>query len=935
MNKATYCKKLIEVALPLEAINKESAREKSIRHGHPSTLHLWWARRPLAACRAVLFASLVDDPSSHPDQFPTEDAQSAERDRLCSIIEQLVKWENSNNADVLAEARAEILKSTNGNLPPVLDPFCGGGSIPLEAQRLGLEAHGSDLNPVAVLITKALIEIPPKFANKPPVNPDSRKKPLAQWYGAQGLAEDVRYYGQWMRLAAYKQIGHLYPKVQLPPSYGSGEGTVIAWLWARTVKCPNPACKAKMPLVRSFALSTKRGKQAWVEPVIDYSQVPPVVSFEVKTGEGKPAESPKTGRGAKFRCLACNQPADDKHIKAEGVAGRMGSQLMAIVAEGKRGRVYLEPTQQQEDIAHSAETTWYPDAQIGDDRRSMFTPLYGLTHFHHLFTLRQLVALTTFSDLVSEAREQVRRDAVAAGMADDGLPLSEGGKGATAYADAVATYLGLAVDKMTDTNTTLCTWQVDPPRLRATFGRQALPMTWDFAEANIFADAAGDYQRCYGSLSEVLDRLVTNNVDGQSKQTDAMFITKDVPHLLISTDPPYYDNIGYADLSDFFYIWLRRSIGRIYLNLFSTLLVPKAQELVATPYRFGGNKKKAQGFFEEGLGKAFSQMCTKAHPDYPLTVYYAFKQTETDDEAGNSLSAISSTGWETMLEGLIRAGFSITGTWPMCSELATRNIGRNNNALSSSIVLVCRPRPESAPSTTRRQFLTSLKRELPNALYTLQQGNIAPVDLAQASIGPGMAIFSRYAKVLESDGTPMRVRTALQLINQTLDEFLTEQEGEFDADTRWALAWFEQYAFLEGLFGDAETLSKAKNTAVQGMVEAGIIVAKAGKVRLLRRDELPQAWNPTDDKRLTVWEATQHLIRALDCTGEASTATLLAQLGTIGEVARDLAYRLYSVCDRKGWASQGVAYNSLVIAWPELTRLAGSRSQAIQGELEL
>lgn len=937
-NYGNYRKKLIEVSLPLEAINKESAREKSIRHGHPSTLHLWWARRPLAACRAVLFASLVDDPSSHPDKFPTEETQEEERKRLFEIIEQLVKWENVNNQDVLDAAKAEILKSTNNNPPPVLDPFCGGGSIPLEAQRLGLEAHGSDLNPVAVLITKALIEIPPKFANKPPINPDSRQNSLntKKWFGAQGLAEDVRYYGQWMRDAAFKQIGHLYPKVNLPQEYGGSEATVIAWLWARTVKCPNPGCGAKMPLVRSFALSTKKDKQAWVEPIIDRKQQPPVVSFEVKTGKGKPPEPPKIGRGAKFRCLACSQPADDKHIKAEGIAGRMGAQLMAIVAEGKRGRVYLEPTQQQEEIAHSAQPIWYPDAQIADDRRSMFTPLYGLTHFHHLFTLRQLVALTTFSDLVSEAREKVLESAVAAGMPDDGLPFCEGGMGATAYADAVATYLAIAVDRLADRNSTICSWDVGRDSTRNTFARQAIPMTWDFAEANPLSDSTGNFNGAVDWVTKVIE-ISPCSTKGVVKQIDATTSDAYTKSIVVSTDPPYYDNIGYADLSDFFYVWLRRSLSSIYPDLFSTLLVPKYQELVATPYRFGGNKQKAKEFFEEGLGKVFGRMREMANEEYPLTVYYAFKQTETEETNEDTHDVVfASTGWETMLEGLIKAGFTITGTLPMRTELSNRTVASGTNALASSIALVCRPRPETAPSTTRRQFVNTLKRELPDALHKLQQGNIAPVDLAQASIGPGMAIYSRYTKVLESDGTPMGVRTALQLINLTLDEFLAEQEGEFDAETRWALAWFEQYAFGEGLFGDAETLSKAKNTAVQGMVDAGILVAKAGKVRLLRRNELPKDWNPLTDNRLTVWEATQQMIRELqDGGGNQGAANLLSQLGTIGEAARELAYRLYNICDRKGWAAEGVAYNSLVISWSEISRLATDQQEAmpVQGEL--
>ena len=1009
-----YHKKLIEVALPLEAINKESAREKSIRHGHPSTLHLWWARRPLAACRAVLFASLVDDPSSHPDQFPTEEAQDRERKRLFDIIEELVKWENVNNQEVLEKAKAEILKSTNNNPPPVLDPFCGGGSIPLEAQRLGLEAHGSDINPVAVLITKALIEIPPKFANQPPVNPDSQKKSKIQkWFGAQGLAEDVRYYGQWMRDEAFKRIGHLYPKVTLPSSpcpfshsgrrgeeytplshsgrkgeeytplshsgrkgeeytplshsgrkgeeytplshsgrkgeeytplshSGRGDGgegneaTVIAWLWARTVKCPNPACGAKMPLVRSFALSTKKGKEAWVEPIIDNSQRSPVVNFQVKTGKGKPREGTVSRKGAVCVCCGTSVPLD--YIRSEGKTGGMGAQLMAIVAEGDRGRVYLSPNEEHEEIAAKAQPEWKPEAELPHNPRDFKTPNYGMRSFADLFTQRQLVALNALSDLVSEAREKVLKDAVAAGIDDNGVPFCEKGMGATAYADAVATYLAFAVDKLSDRNSTICSWDISRDSTRNTFARQAIPMIWDYAECCPFSDSSGNFSGAINWITKVIE-ISPCTSRGVVKQIDAT--TSDILNyaksIVVCTDPPYYDNIGYADLSDFFYVWLRRSLGSIYPDVFRTIAVPKEKELVATPYRFGGNKEKAKKFFEEGLNKAFTLMREAAHPDYPFSVFYAFKQTETEnDDENNIYPVIASTGWETMLFGLIKAGFTITGTLPMRTELSNRSLAMNTNALASSIVLVCRPRPENAPSTTRRKFLNTLKRELPDALQKLQQGNIAPVDLAQASIGPGMAIYSRYSKVLESDGNAMRVRTALQLINQTLDEFLAEQEGEFDAETRFALIWFEQHTKSEGSFGEAETLSKAKNTAVQGLVDAGILVAKAGKVRLLRRDELPKDWNPETDNHLTVWKAAQYMIRELqDGAGNIGVARLLSQLGIIGEAARELAYRLYNICDRKGWAAEAVAYNSLVISWSEISRFAADIDEpmAVQGKL--
>jgi putative DNA methylase len=891
-------KKLIEVALPLEAINKEAAREKSIRHGHPSTLHLWWARRPLAACRAVLFASLVDDPSSHPEEFPTEADQDRERQRLFRLLEELVQWENSNNRSVLDAAHKEILKSTGGNPPPIYDPFCGGGSIPLEAQRLGLEAHASDLNPVAVLITKALIEIPPKFAGQPPVNPAAKKKMSApgMWVGARGLADDVRYYGQWMRDRAWERIGHLYPKVRLPEEQGGGEATVIAWLWARTVLCPNPACGARMPLVRSFVLSSKPGKKAWVEPIVDHRAK--TVRFEVRTGEGAPPAPPKIGRGAKFRCTVCQQAASDQHIKDEGWAGRMHQQIMAVVAEGAAGRIYVVPSAEHEAAAEIAPIGG-PEQELADDPRNLWCIPYGLRRFRDLFTPRQLVALTTFSDLVAEARQQ----AIADGASPD-------------RANAIATYLEFALDKAVDYGSSICSWHSSGEKMRNTFGRQAIPMTWDFAEVNPFSDSTGNWTACLDWVWKALEHTPARR-PGLVTQLDATTVSRTA---LFSTDPPYYDNIGYADLSDFFYVWLRRSLAPLYPDLFSTLLVPKKQELVATPYRFEGSKQRAQEFFEEGFGKAFARIRQCQHPDFPLTVYYAFKQAESeDDEDGNG--QVASTGWETMLEGLLRADFQVTATWPMRSEMTNRPVASGTNALASSIVLACRPRSESAPITTRRDFLAALQRELPQALRDLQKGNIAPVDLAQAAIGPGMAVFSRYKKVLESDGTPMRVRTALALINQTLDEVLSEQESDFDPDTRWALAWFEQNQFSEGLYGQAEVLATAKAVAISGLVEAGIVHSRAGKVRLLKRNELSANWDPAADGRLTVWEVTQHLIHCLETRGETETAALKAKVGGLAETARELAYRLYTLCERKGWAEEAGFYNSLVVAWPAISNV--------------
>lgn len=1013
-----YRKKLIEVSLPLAAINAESAREKSIRHGHPSTLHLWWARRPLAACRAVLFSSLVDDPDSDPqyrklDGSVDEDSAGIKRADLFNLIEELVAWENSNNPEVIRSARAEIARcvasrkielkeldpdlelspgngkspkvtvrdlATKGHCrpqpmgldkkagrvrfsfdvsrlppgqvvnaflaehaPPVLDPFAGGGSIPLEAQRLGLRAYASDLNPVPVLINKALIEIPPKFAGRPPVNPESRGEGSAKgkgkkgkaliekdWPGATGLAEDVRYYGKWMRDEAEKRIGHLYPKVEVTEEmtknrpdlkeYVGQKLTVIASLWARTIECPNPSCRARTPLIRSFWLLKRKGKECYAKPILNPNSK--TARFEIAT-KGAPPQHTTDRNGA--RCLFCETFVKKQQLRDISIEHGIAPIPLAIVAEGTRDRIYL-PGDAVPSVDVQKPDVPFLEQPMTNDRRWFSPPLYGMPHFADLFTSRQLVTLTTLSDLVWETREKIQREGRQFGRPNDIHTSTDCDARAVAYADAVATYLGLCAAKSSVFLTNLARWRPGEGKSAPAFGRQAIPMVWDFVEINPFAGAGGDFAGIIDGAVKTLIGIPAA-APGISLQLDAATASVPVKAPLISTDPPYYDNIGYADLSDYFYVWLRRCLGRIYSTHCSTVLTPKAQELIATPFRHNGSKDAAKTFFEEGLGKVFGRMRTLHCCEFPLTVYYAFKQSEDaeddDDDATDELTGpIASTGWETMLEGLIRAGFGVTGTWPSRTEGGTRLIAMGTNALASSVVLVCRPRPDNASLATRKEFITALRRELPEALRNLQRGNIAPVDLAQAAIGPGMAVFTRYAKVLESNGSPMSVRTALGLINQSLDEVLAEQEGEFDSDTRWALAWFEQFGMDDGPFGDAETLSKAKNTAINGLVEAGVIVARSGKVRLIRRDELPANWNPATDKRLTVWEVTQHLIHRLDEQGEIGASELVGQLGGIGEIARDLAYRLYSTCERKKWAQEALAYNSLVVAWPELTKLA-------------
>jgi putative DNA methylase len=947
--RANAKKKLIEVALPLDAINKASAREKSIRHGHPSTLHLWWARRPLAAARAVIFAQMVDDPSSYPDLFPTEKTQNKERQRLFKIIEELVKWENTTNEEVLQKARDEIWASwrracaenvdhprakelfNRERLPAFHDPFAGGGSLPLEAQRLGLEAYASDLNPVAVLINKAMIEIPPKFAGNPPVNLDSRRDKMLierEWRGAQGLAEDVRHYGKWIRDEAKKRIGHLYPNIEVKAEMVKGRPdlkpyvgrklTVIAWLWARTVKSPNPAFrKVDVPLVSTFMLSTKKGKEAYVEPVVEDGGY----RFTVKVGKPTDLEAAKKGtklsRGANFRCLVSGTPMTAAYIRSKAQASSLGVRLMAIVAEGERGRVYLSPVAEHEAIARKAKPAWKPDLRVPTPCHDVDRlPMYGMPTWGDAFTPRQLSALATFSDLVREACEQVKRDAVHGGLRDDGKAIDAGGTGATAYAQAVGMYLTFALDKVADRGSSLGRWDPTPTQsgIINTFSRHALPMTWDFAEANPLGDASGNYRSGVDLVAKAL--LVSPGASfGCARQDDACTQSVSLSKV-VSTDPPYYDNISYADLSDFFYVWLRHSLQALFPDLFATVATPKAEELIASLYRHG-SKETAERFFLDGMEQAMHRLAEQTHPAFPVTIYYAFKQSESRSDSG-----VSSTGWETFLDAVIRAGLGVSGTWPMRTELGNRMTSAGTNALASSIVMVCRPRVADAPTATRREFATALRTELPIALTHLQRGNIAPVDLAQAAIGPGMAVYTRYAKVLDTKGEPLSVRDALALINQTLDEALAEQEGDFDPDTRWALAWFEQSGFDEGEFGVAEILSKAKNTSVAGMVDAGILNSKRGKVRLLRPEELPDTWDPATDTRLTVWEMVHHLIRVLEAEGEGAAAELARTLGGKAEVARELAYRLYSVCERKKRAQAAMSYNGLVQSWPEITRIA-------------
>jgi len=984
---AEYRKKLIEVALPLKKINEQSAREKSIRHGHPSTLHLWWARRPLAACRAVLFAQLVDDPSSDPayrnfDGRVDEERAGIKRAELFNLIEELVCWENTNNPRVINRARAEIArcvasrkielgelqkktivfgpeegkKHPDGFLPndgrftawqvncrlasakavnhflseyapPVLDPFAGGGSIPLEAQRLGLRAHASDLNPVAVLINKALIEIPPKFAGMPPVNPEWQQKSASEkalnssWQGASGLAEDVRYYGKWMRDEAERRIGHLYPKIkvtkemtisrpELEPLFGK-VAKVDAWIWSRTVTCPNPGCQAEVPLLGSLSICRKRKKEASLRIIVDRNESPPRIDINVVSKPADKSESTMNRNGMVCPCCKTFQPF--QYLREQGCEGKMGMRLVAIAARYGRIRIFLPALSDHITTAKEVKKPDIPQLPIPERALGFRVQLYGIDYFHKLYSTRQLVALSTLCSLVEEARK---------------LVLSADEEQSNEYSSAIAVYLALIVGRYADYGSTMTYWDDRSPSMQKTFSLPTLQMRWSFPETNPFGDFSGNLDSMLDSVVKNIERLPAGSTPGIVSQRDAAIDREDYTNFVISTDPPYYDNIGYAALSDYFYMWLREALREAEPSIFSTMMTPKSQELIAEAGRHK-TRQDATKFFEDGLFRVFGAAQQYVDHQNPITIFYAFKQSELQADEG-----VASTGWEVFLAGLLKARWKISGTIPLRTEQPGGLRVEGRNALASSVVVVCVPRHKEAPLATRRELIGALKRELPEALRKLQSGSIAPVDLAQAAIGPGMAIFSRYTKVVEADGSSMTVRTALTLINQMLDEVLAEQEGEFDADTRWAVAWFEQYGVQEGPYGMAETLSRAKNTSVQGLAEAGIVKSRSGSVQLLDRSTLPAEWDPAADNRLTAWEGTQHLIRALDQEGEIGAAELLKKLGgSYGDKARDLAYRLYSICERKGWAHEALAYNSIVLAWPEISKLALASPKARQQDL--
>ncbi|MGN0739556.1 MAG: DUF1156 domain-containing protein [Treponema sp.] len=946
-------KKLIEVALPLDDINEASAREKSIRHGHPSTLHLWWARRPLASARAVIFAQMVNDPLwrfEMEGKTPSPQEKSAatkKREKLFKIIRELVKWENTTNEDVLNEAREEIRASWKETcelnkdhpeaktlfnpdvLPAFHDPFAGGGALPLEAQRLGLESYASDLNPVPVMINKAMIEIPPLFANQRPVHPIAED---TVWYeekrdykGAQGLAEDVAYYGKWMRDEAEKKIGHLYPKVKITQKmvderpdlrqYLNKELTVIAYIWARTVKSPNPAFKeVDVPLSSSFVLSKKKDKEAWIEPVVNGKKY----TFKVHSGMyPKKAENGTKagGRGADFTCIVSGTPISGNYIKSEGCAGKMGAVLLAAVCEGTNGRVYISPDNVPLPSSAEYKITWKPEGKIPARLTGGTCVPYGLDEWYKIFTNRQLTTLDTFSDLIPILISKIKSDAVKHGLLDDNKGIEQLGKGATAYAQALAVYLSFAIDKLSDSNSALASWTPLRDTMRNTFGRQALPMVWDFAEVNPFSESTGNFSNCLDWIEKCFASFYTSSL-GSVKQAPAQTQTIST-NKVISTDPPYYDNIEYSSLSDFFYVWMRHNLRNIYPALFSTIATPKKEELIAVSYRHD-SKESAELFFLNGMTEVMANLANISNSAFPVTIYYAFKQSETSDSG-----ATSSTGWETFLQAVINAGFSVNGTWPMRTEREGRMIGVGTNALASSIVLVCRRRSENAIEVSRRYFLRELKKVMDEAKEVMTQGDettspVAPVDLSQAIIGPGMAVFSKYKAVLEADGSAMNVKEALKLINRYMEE------DDFDANTLFCKDWYAQYGWNEGLYGEADVLARAKNASIQILQANGTIISGQGKVQLTSWKDYKNTNEILVNSTLSTWNLLHQFIHELNLHGTEGAAEVYVRYNNRTADVRSLAYTMYTLCERSDRAEDARVYNELIIAWDDIEAASSS-----------
>jgi putative DNA methylase len=888
-------RKLIEVALPIEAISAASRREKDKKTGTIRNVHKWFAPMPGPAWRALLFAAIVDDPDDE-----------ADRKKLLDLIERLVPADGGPPApDALAEAKKLIAEVTLGDLPTVLDPFCGGGSTLVEAQRLGLPTVGSDLNPVPALITRVLTELVPKVAGRPPLVGDPTQlggivgKPL------DGFLADVWHYGELVRERVWQQIGDLYPSA-------AGGGTIVAWLWARTVACKNPPCRAVSPLVSSFELSRRRGSACWVEPIVklDHSGV----RFEIRSGAGQPPTPTKLGRGGNFRCAVCGEAAiDESYVKEEGRAGRLGLQLMAVAVDGPSGRSYVSPdlAPQRPQVNASDDIG---DIELADDHRNLWCVGYGVRSVSDLFVDRQLVALSAFADAVAS---------VPAEVVDAGGDLE--------YASSIASVLGLAVGKLAMANSTQARWRLRAVESKAepAFSRQALPMVWDFAEVNPFGGSVGDWSQQVKAVSGGLERLPLGGV-GRVSALDARFASTllEAPGL-VATDPPYFAQIGYADLSDYFYVWLRRALKDVHPDLLATIATPKGSELIAAPHRHGGDRAAASRAFVEGFTETFHALVSVTRPELPMLIVYAHRQEESED------GGLTATAWDAMLTAILDAGLRIVGTWPVHATGSSRQIGLGTNALASYVVLVCRPQLAGARVGDLPSFVAALRAELPSAIRRVQEAAISAIDLGQAAIGPGMAVFSRFAYVVDpATGQRMTVHRALELINMVRAEVIDDFAGALSPETRWAMTWFRDFGFGEADSGEAEKLFTTTNTSLGQLEAAGIATSSRGKIRLLRRDELPDNWDPETDTRRPEWETLQHLVKRHEEGGLEAAGALLRRVQGDADAVRELAYWIVDKC-QFSQSAEVQPFDALIVDWPKIAEVAAREDQGEAIALQL
>jgi putative DNA methylase len=867
-------RKLIEVALPLTAISAASKADKDRKTGTVRSVHKWFAPMPGPAIRALVLASVLDD---------SEDPQARLKD--LSLIESMVPADGgAPREEDLRRVRARLRQQDE--LPTIIDPFCGGGSTLVESQRLGLAAIGSDLNPVPTLISKILAELVPQFRDQSPLAPDSGRLPVLDTYG--GVLHDLQYYAKLIQERVYKAVASAYPP---------GTDSFVAWLWCRTVPCPNPACGRTAPLYGLTHLSKLKRDYAYLVPQVTEHGV----VHRVATGPGVPQPPSKQAGKSRFICLACTTPFDQRYIRQQAQQGKMGLQLLADVRAVDGRRVYSADTPAAGGFG-SPGMVEIP--LVG--KAAMNVGLYGISTLAGLFTSRQAATLESFAAEIGRVQE----DIAAAG-------------GSSAYVSVLQGLLSLALGKLAQSNCALVRWRIDSrsgsAKAEPAFGTQAVPMLWDFAETNPFGASVGSWMLQVDGVAAAVRTLPKSGPPASVSLAAAQDMAPGrEAHALLITDPPYFDQIQYADISDFFYYFHRAALREAFPALYGTVTTPKSVELVANPWRHGGDADAARDHFVVGFQQALASLSKTTDPDLPKVVVYAAAQDEHGDDRAPS------TAWESLLEAIVLAGLMVVATWPIFATGTTRQIGQGANALASYVVLVLRPRPEEAETVNRRAFLAALAAELPAALASLRHVAIPPMDLPQATIGPGMAVFTRYRQVMEPNGRSMSVGTALALINQVLDEVLTEQEGDFDSDTRFCLKWFSQYGWEEASSGTADSLARAANTSVAALDRGGVFRARAGRARLLAPAELSAGWDPVSDLRTSVWEGVVRIAQALEALGADEAARLMsaARQRIDLDAARELTYLLYSICEKRGWTQTAALFNGLGTSWSDLSAVA-------------